>query len=431
MLLMLASAALFVYLRLQADLDDRIDASLRARVASLVEPQHEVSLTGVALEDPEETFVQLLSPSGEVLDVVGTLRGPALTPAEARRATTESITLERELPAVDGLARLHARSIGTADEVVVVVAGQSLVDRDDALSNVASSFVVGGAVAILLASVIGYGLATAGLAPVEAMRRRSREVSLLPGDVGLPLPAARDEIRRLGETLNEMLARLRAAFERESRFVADASHELRTPIAIIKTELEGALQGAAPGSPVHASLVVASEECDRLAQLAEDLLVIARAADGQLPVRPEPVPVRELLEGARDRFTDRAARRRRSIRVVPGPDLLLHADPLRVRQALGNLVENALRHGEGEIALLGRSSIGGVEISVSDEGPGFPPGLAERAFERFARGDRARTTEGVGLGLAIVQAIAQAHGGRATARTTAPTTVDIWLPHAT
>jgi signal transduction histidine kinase len=102
-----------------------------------------------------------------------------------------------------------------------------------------------------------------------------------------------------------------------------------------------------------------------------------------------------------------------------------------MRQALGNLVENALRHGEGEIALLGRSSTGGVEISVSDEGPGFPPGLAERAFERFARGDRARTTEGVGLGLAIVQAIAQAHGGRATARTTAPTTVDIWLPHAT
>ncbi len=429
MLLMLASAALFVYLRLRADLDDRIDASLRSRAAALIEPQRELSLAGVALEDPEETFVQLLSPSGEVLDSVGTLRGPALSPAEARRAGTETVTLERELPVVDGRARLLARSGGLEEQEIVIV-GQSLVDRNDALSNVVSSFLVGGAAAILFASVIGYLLATVGLAPVEAMRRRAREVSLLPSDEGLPLPAARDEIRRLGETLNEMLARLRAAFERESRFVADASHELRTPIAIIKTELEGALQGAGSGTPVHASLVAAAEECDRLAQLAEDLLVIARAGDGQLPVRRELTQVLDLLGGVRDRFADRALRRGRAIRIECEPNLPMYADPFRVRQALGNLVENALRHGEGEIVLAARSSDGGIDIDASDEGPGFPPELAAHAFERFARGDRARTGEGVGLGLAIVQAIAEAHGGRAAVVGTAPTTLRIWLPNA-
>ena len=119
------------------------------------------------------------------------------------------------------------------------------------------------------------------------MRRRAREVSLTRAGERLPLPAARDEIRRLGETLNEMLDRLQRSFERERRFVADAGHELRTPVAVVKTELEGALRTGDYGPEVREALVAAVEECDRLAQLAEDLLVVARAAEGELPVRPE------------------------------------------------------------------------------------------------------------------------------------------------
>ena len=423
MLVMLAGSALFVYLRLRDDLDDRIDASLRSRVASFVEAPGAASLVGVALEDPEEMFGQLLSPTGELLDSVGTLESPALLPAEARRAATETVIFERQLPDVDGRARLLARS--DDDDAVIVVVGQSLRDRNDALANVVSSYVVGGAVAILVASMIGYLLASLGLAPVEAMRRRAREVSLLSSDEELPLPAAHDEIWRLGETLNEMLARLRAAFERESRFVADASHELRTPIAIIKTELEGALQVANSTSPVHASLVAANEECDRLAQLAEDLLVIARTADGQLQIRPEPIQVLALLSGVRDGFSDRAALRGRVIRIQAEADIIVLVDPVRLRQALGNLVDNALRHGDGEILLVARRSAGEIEIDVSDEGPGFPSDLANRAFERFARGDHSRHGEGVGLGLAIVRAIAEAHGGTATIVDDLPSTVRI------
>lgn len=427
MLLMLASAALFVYLRLRADLDDRVDASLGARAAALSDPGGEPTLAGVALEDPEETFVQLMSPSGSVLDSVGTLRGSALRAVDVRRARTATLVLERDLEGVDGRARLLARS-GHGDGAVIVVVGQSLRDRDEALSSVVTSFAVGGAGAIALASVIGYLLATAGLAPVEAMRRRAREVSLLPGDVGLPLPAAHDEVRRLGETLNEMLARLRAAFERESRFVADASHELRTPIAIIKTELEGALQVTGREHSAHASLAAAVEECDRLAQLAEDLLAIARAADGQLPVRQEGISASALLSGVRDRYADRAGRRGRVLLVDGPPDLMVYADPLRARQALGNLVENALRHGAGEIVLTARRSGGGVAIDVTDQGPGFAPDFAALAFERFARGDRTRGGDGVGLGLAIVASIATAHGGTVTLVGSAPTTLRVWLP---
>jgi two-component system, OmpR family, sensor kinase len=220
-------------------------------------------------------------------------------------------------------------------------------------------------------------------------------------------------VRRLGETLNEMLDRLRRSFERERRFVADAGHELRTPVAVIKAELEGALRAGAHDPEVRAALVAALEECDHLAQLAEDLLVVARAADGELPVRREPVEVGSLLEGVRERFRDRARERERAIAVEHDGAVRLEADEFRLRQALGNLVDNALRYGEGEIALRSRRSGDEVELEVADHGPGFGPELAGRAFERFTRGDLARTRTGTGLGLAIVREIAEAHGGRA------------------
>jgi signal transduction histidine kinase len=293
------------------------------------------------------------------------------------------------------------------------VVGVSLVDRIEALRALVRSFAVAGFLGVLIASAIGYALATAGLRPVENMRRRASEISLNGESERLPLAPARDEIRRLGETLNAMLDRLRRSFERERRFVADASHEFRSPIAVIKTELEGVLRTDGLGPHEREAIAAAAEECDRLAQLAEDLLVLARAADGRLPVRPEPLGVRALLEGTRHRFADRAAERGRAIRVDAPADLGVIGDPLRLRQALGNLVDNAVRHGAGDIALIARPAAAGVEIDVSDQGAGFDAEIAERAFERFTRASESRSGEGAGLGLAIVQAIAGAHGGRA------------------
>jgi signal transduction histidine kinase len=430
MLLVLAGAGLFVYLRLRADLDDGINATLRSRanaVSSHQSGSEPPRVRGITLEEREESFVQVLTPAGRLLDVVGGARQPALRGEEIRRAAGGSVVVERRLPGIDATARVFARPMASGAGPVVVAVGQSLGDRDEALSGVIASFAVGGAVAILLASGIGYVLASAGLAPVEAMRRRAREVSLSRADERLPLPEARDEVRRLGETLNEMLDRLRQSFERERRFTSDASHELRTPIAVVKTELEGALLTGDYGPTVREALVAAVEECDRLVQLAEDLLVIARSSEGKLPVRHELLRVHPLLEGIRDRFVDRAEQQNRSIRIdVANGDL--RADPLRVRQALGNLVDNALRYGAGEIVISSRRASEGVEIEVSDEGPGFAPEIAERAFDRFARGDRTRSPGGAGLGLSIVRAVVEAHGGRA-AIVPGRGAVRVWLPN--
>jgi signal transduction histidine kinase len=423
-LLMLVGASWFVYARLRADLDDRIDALLRARSAAAGELAPGAGLGGVAIEDSEESFVQLLGADGALLDHAGGGRYAAVGGAVVAEVTTDGSILEEDVAGIDGRARLLVRRLGDGH---VLVVGESLRDREEALGSVVDSFAVGGATALVLAALVGSLLARAGLRPVEAMRRRAAAISLLQADEGLPLPAAEDEIRRLGVTLNEMLARMQASYQREARFVADASHELRTPIAVVKTELDGALRAGDFGPRTHDALLAAVEECDRLTQLAEDLLVLAKADGGRIPLRLELVDLEALLARVRDRFADRATERARSIDIELDGASLLVADPERIRQALQNLVENALRHGHGTVTLRALDVPGGVVLEVSDEGRDLPTEFAPLAFERFARADRTR--DGAGLGLAIVAAIVAAHGGRAEIDTP-PTTARLRLPSA-
>jgi signal transduction histidine kinase len=431
MVVVLGAAALFVYLRVSSDLDENVNSSLETRAAA-------VAATGQASAgsagDAEDGFAQVLAANGRVLDAAGGMRTAAISGAELSRvADGRNLHAERTVPGVEGTARLLAVRRGRGTQVVAV--GQSLADRDETLSALVAAFALGGPVAVVLASLIGYALAAAGLRPVEAIRRRAADVSLAGNGDALPLPVANDEIRRLALTLNEMLDRLRRSYEREASFVADASHELRTPIAIIKTELEGALRRIDrryPDADARDALVAAVEECDHLGQLAEDLLVVARTGDGGMPLRPRTLHAAELLAAARERFADRARERDRAVEVDADPDLLLYGDELRLRQALGNLVDNALRYGAGTITLRASGDEQEVRLEIVDEGTGFAPEIAGRAFERFARGDAARTRGGTGLGLAIVRAIADAHGGRAEiVQGTSGATVRIALPAAT
>jgi signal transduction histidine kinase len=242
----------------------------------------------------------------------------------------------------------------------------------------------------------------------------------------LPVPPSNDEIGRLGRTLNEMLARLEVSFKRERAFVSDASHELRTPLAILRTELELALRGKHTQAELEDALRSAAEEAERLSNLAEDLLVIARSDQGRLPVRPEPLSAGEVLARVAGRFQTRARAEGRPLQAQPAPGVELHADPARVEQALANLVDNALTYGDGPVVLSARADNGTVELHVRDEGAGFPDEFLPRAFERFTRADEARTRGGTGLGLAIAAAVAGAHGGTAHARNV-PGGTDVWI----
>jgi signal transduction histidine kinase len=224
------------------------------------------------------------------------------------------------------------------------------------------------------------------------------------------VPPSRDEVARLGNTLNEMLERLSKAFMRERVFVADASHQLRTPLAILRAEIELALKQGRSTQELREALASAAEETDRLAALANDLLELAQLDGGALS-DVEAVSVRELVDGVLAREDARARAASIVLRASAAGTATVHGDAPRLEQALCNVVENALRFAHSEVVLSTRLHAAAVELHVTDDGPGFEPQLLHRAFERFARGTRRREDGGVGLGLAIVAAVVHAHGG--------------------
>jgi heavy metal sensor kinase len=399
----------FLHARLGAHLDDAIERGLRERAADLTAlagaGTSSAQLGRSALVEPGENLAQVLDRSGRVLAATpGLERAALLRPAEVRAAAARTVRVaERRVPGgEDGPATLLAAPSGGR----VVVVGTLLEERDEPLAELDALLLAGIPVALLLAGLAGYAVAGRALRPVERMRARAEEIRAEQLAQRLPVPPADDEVRRLAETLNAMLDRLEEGFERERAFAADASHELRTPLARLRAELELALRPGRSPAELRAALESALEEARRLTRLSDDLLVVARADQGRLPVRPEPLVAGEVLERVASRFGG-------GVVTGDGEQLVLTADPLRVEQAVGNLVDNALRHGGGEVELRAARENGGVALHVLDRGQGLPESLAGREFARFTRGDTAREGDGAGLGLAIVAAIATAHGGRA------------------
>jgi signal transduction histidine kinase len=379
-----------------------------------------------------EVFAQLLAPDGRVLGATPRLGRVALLDRRRRRAVLHGPRFS-DLPSVPGLdegVRLLGTPVRRGSRRVILVVGATAENRREALRSLRTELLVAGPIALVLATGLGYLLAGAGLRTVEAMRRRAARISADSPGARLPVPATGDEIQRLATTLNDMLARLEAALERERGFVADAGHELRTPLALMRAELDFALHYATTPDELRAAIRTASDETDRLVALAQGLLLIASRDQGRLPLRAEPIRAAELLGSVVQRFAWRAEELGRPLGVVePEDGLTVDGDRLRLEQALGNLVDNALRHGEGTVRLAAAARNGDVEISVADEGPGFEPEMVARGFERFSRGESGGGLEGSGLGLAIVKAIAEAHGGRATvANSEHGATVSLLIP---
>lgn len=425
MAVVLAAMSFFVYVRVGSTLLASIDQSLRGQTVDVAHlDRGRLDLDAAA----GGGIAQVLRPGGRVLssDPPGL---PLLLPAETVRrvAAGNGFLRSRHLPGLKERWRVLAEPTTVRGRPAALVVARSFAARDETLDHLLGELLVAGPLALLLAAVAGYGLAAAALRPVEAMRARAEAISASTPGARLPEPEARDEISRLAETLNEMLARLEAAFAHERRFVADASHELRTPLALLKTELEVALRRRRTREELEQALRSASEETDRLTRLAEDLLLIARSDAGGLPTRRERVPAAEVLDTVAERFAGVAGEHGRAVEVLPPNGLLLDADPVRLEQALGNLVDNALAHGGGRVLLSAQAQEGQVELHVEDEGPGFPPEFIASAFDRFSRSPKARTGRGSGLGLSIVELIARAHGGEVGARNRVSGGADVWI----
>jgi signal transduction histidine kinase len=401
----LAGLGAFVYLRVQDTLRDQTEQSLRTQTEALstlsteqrVRAVHE--LTGV-------TFAQVLSPAGELV-----ASSPQLTaPLSRAQDLVGEQPLQRAVRLDDEEAEPALLLARRMDGQVVVV-GRSLEPVEEALDGVRTQFLLGLPLVLLAASLVGYGVAGAALRPVERMRRQAATISAVDTTTRLPLPAAHDEMYRLGITLNEMLDRLETAATRERDFVAEASHELRTPLALLRMELDLALVRPRSPEDLLSALRSASEEVERLTVLAEDLLLLADSEEDARVLESVVIPLDGFLREVARRFVPLAQRSGRQISVVAEQDASVRGDPERLARALGNLVHNALLHGGGEVTLRARVDTAWVVVDVEDEGPGMPAVLRERAFDRMSRSPGSRASRGHGLGLAIVRVIVEEHGG--------------------
>jgi two-component system, OmpR family, sensor kinase len=398
----LTATALFLYLRLRTELDNRIDQSLESRL-ELVSNRLQNGSGGpraltraVARGEEGSGFVQIVLPGSRT--VVGAREGlgdePVLERADLTRLAEEGGTYDLQSGQPElGPVRIVAAPVIVGAHRYLVAVGATLEERNEALSNVRALLLIGGPVALILAALAGWVVVGAALRPVD-----------------------------------RMLVRLEEGLRRERTFVADASHELRTPLTMLKAELELMRSERPTGEDLDAAVEAAIGDTDRLALLSEDLLVLARADRDRLPVKLAGLDVGELLASVARRYPAGEV----EVAEAPGGPTTIVADRLRLQQALGNLVDNALAHGAAPVTLRASADDGSIELHVADRGPGFPTDFLPHAFDRFSQASPGDGGGGTGLGLAIVAAIAAAHGGEAGVANREGGGADAWirLPNA-
>ncbi len=392
-------------------LTDNLDDRLRQRasdIAALVE-EGTVPAT-LAVGTIDDTIAQLVDADGDVVAATANAVGAAVVAEPPPAGESEQLRTVGSLPEIeDESFRLLSVRIDTADgEFVLHVAAESE-SVDESVGVLTTILVVTFPVVLVVLAAIIWLVVSRALRPVESIRAEVARIGGSELDRRVPQPATQDEISRLANTMNDMLGRLEEAHHRQQRFVADASHELRSPLTSIRAELEVDLAhpDTADLDATHRSVL---EETERLQRLVDDLLRLARSDAGASERQRVPVDLDEIVLEAAD-----AARARGRVEVetseVSGAQVLGDHDQLG--RAVRNLLENAERHASSTVTL-GLDEHGGtVELTVADDGPGIPPDQAERVFERFTRVDDARDREhgGTGLGLAITREIVVLHGG--------------------
>lgn len=361
---------------------------------------------------------QLVDAAGTVKAASGEAgRHPLLTPAQLQAARTGRVTVTRT---IDGESERVAGAPLPGRAGWVAIAATSLEGANSTVGALIARLAIGGSVLLLLASGGAYLIARAALAPVDRLRRQAAELSARDTSAQLTVPRTRDEIAALAGTMNDLLGRLQAALARQRAFVADASHELRSPLAVLCGELELAARPGRSRDELAEAVGRAGQEAAWLSRLTDEMLLLARSDEATLTIRPARTDLGALLTESATAAARRAAAGQVRIEVSVPQGLTAMVDHDRVRQAVDNLVDNALRFappGTAVTLTAGRSGPD-VTVSVADAGPGFPADFLPHAFERFRRpdADRSRADGGAGLGLSIAEAIARAHGGSALAR---------------
>jgi signal transduction histidine kinase len=417
----LLAGAVALVAMLQEALADSVERSAGQQAEAAAEVVAAGGTPGLLDDDDDDTVAQVLDGDDRVLAASDALvaegggegERAAHRPLAPGLAPGDDTTVE--LPGEDEqylavVAEVpEAPATGRFADARTVLVASTLETAEESVGVVSSLLVVGLPVLLLVVAATTWRVVGRALAPVDAIRATAESVSFADLGRRVPEPASRDEVARLAATMNRMLERLERAQSRQRRFVADASHELRSPLATIRQHAEVARAHPSRTTPDALAGTVLAEG-ERLQRLVEDMLLLARADEHGLGLRRRPVDVDDVV-------LDEARR----LRVTTELDVdatgvsagAVDGDADALARVVRNVADNAARHADGRVALALAERDGTVTLAVEDDGPGVPPGERERVFERFVRLDdaRARDGGGSGLGLAIVAELVAAHGG--------------------
>lgn len=402
---------------LDHNLRSTLDSALAARATPLVQLLSEAGPPELPTNEPSSGTVA--AGLALVLDPAGVVRYADPRAAEAVLAVTPEVRPEQSPALVDRSlgeekVRLRIDRVARADGLWTVVVGVDRETTEQAAEKVQDVLEI--VLPLLLIIVVAgtWLLASAALAPVERMRAEAGTLGAADAEGRLSVPVAKDDLRALAVTFNDLLGRLHHSLERQRDFVADAGHELRTPLAIMSAELELAERPGRSPEELRSAIAGARHEAARLAALADDLLLLA--SQGRRPM--EVVELAGVVDEAIAALRGTAGRADVLLQVTVRRAYQVAGERAALRRALDNLLTNAVAHSPagGTVAVVVAESAEGIELRVTDTGPGFPPEFLPHAFDRFRRADTARSsTTSTGLGLAIVAAIAATHGGTARA----------------
>ena len=443
---------ILIYVLMGRALYDRVDDNLRAVTGIAVTSLGNDLAEGQSVADAarstagelfsDQAMLAIYDGGGRLLAEEGRERDLAVTlpPADSILTDAPLLFTISEADDPDDRHRMAVRRarIEPSGTEYVIVAGTDLEAVDDELASLRDILLYLVPAALVIAGIVGWFLARQSLAPVMHMAERARRIGV--GDLGGRLPVAnpRDELGRLAETFNELLGRLGDSFSRQRQFMADASHELRTPVATARTAAAVALQQPhRTEAEYRETLQVVEQQTARLARIVDDMFTLARADAGNFPVQRSPLYLDELVEDAARSARVLAAGKQVRIEATVSAGASLTGDEDLLRRMVGNLLDNAIRHstpGSSVRVELSRSAKSYV-ITMADVGTGIPADHQPHIFERFYRGDTARSRDdgglgGAGLGLAIARWIARQHGGDVSLQRSSPagSTFQITLP---
>lgn len=409
--LALALAGVAITMILRDTMLGNVDASLRLRgtdIGAIIESG--TLPEAVAIEGDEDGFVQIVDADGNVVAASSNIDGePELT--DVAPGTSFDLPVN---PVDQGTFRVYIHQSASPDALTVIV-GRSLEDVEHTTQTMAWSLTIGIPILVLLVAATTWIVVGRALRPVDAIRAEVADIGGSDLHRRVPAPSSDDEIGRLASTMNAMLDRLEASSDRQRRFVSDASHELRTPIATVRHELDVARAG--PGSDLRRVMDDVADENHRMEQLVDDLLLLARQdqahTDAERAVAAHAIVDLDdlaLVEAHRTRATTK------TLDVSGLAEAQVYGDESQLARVIRNLLDNAIRHARDRVAITITMVDQDVELAVDDDGPGVAPEDRQRILERFTRADsdRSRDGGGAGLGLAIANDIIANHGGTLT-----------------